>query len=153
GSCHPDPIIPRRRRSRNRPDENEGAAGAVTALERAAAAPVFAVGNRPRSAATRPVENVAPLAVTPPDLLDRRVALVAGVAPLHQRVQEARAADREADEARHRRRDRQPLAHLLVVLAAPQDDAADLVPPAAASGRHHLLAVLAAVQALDLPHV
>src|SRR4051794_29460549 len=69
------------------------------------------------------LENVHPLAVAPRDLLDRGVALAAVLVPLLQRLPERRPAHGEANEARHLRRRREPLPHLLVVLAATQDDA------------------------------
>ena len=50
-------------------------------------------------------------------------------------------------------RGRQPLAHLFVVLAMPQDDAADFVTTAPMGSRHNFLAILAAVQPPDLAHV
>src|SRR5690349_16067398 len=74
-------------------------------------------------------------------------------APVDQRLPEHGAAHGETDEARHGGRGRQPLMHLIVVLAAAEDDAADLVAPAAPRGRHHLLAILAPVEPFDLPEI
>ena len=50
-------------------------------------------------------------------------------------------------------RRREPFTHLCVVLAPAQDDAAHFIPATAARSGHDLHAVLAAVQALDLPDV
>src|SRR4030095_16906389 len=73
--------------------------------------------------------------------------------PTDERLPEVGAADREADEAADAGCRRQPLAHLRLVLAPAEDNAADAVPPAAARRSHDLLAVLATVEPLDLPDV
>ena len=67
--------------------------------------------------------------------------------------QKVGAADREADEARHTGRHRQPFAHFLIVLAAAQHDAADLIAAAGARRRHDRLAILAPIEAFDLPEI
>src|SRR5262249_3041635 len=73
--------------------------------------------------------------------------------PQHKRLPEVGPTRSEADEAWHSGRRRQPFAHLFVVFAAPQDDAADFVATAPTRGRHNLRAVLAAVQPPHLPPV
>src|SRR5215467_11685440 len=73
--------------------------------------------------------------------------------PVNERIPESCPAYCKANEPRNAGRYRQPLAHLFVVLASPQDDAADFVATAPVGSCHNLLAVLAAVQSLDLPDV
>src|SRR6516162_1155719 len=75
------------------------------------------------------------------------------ITPEHKRLPEVGPTHGEADEAWYSGRRRQPFAHLFVVFAAPQDDAADFVATAPTRGGHNLRAILAAVQPLDLPHV
>src|SRR5215831_14473364 len=75
------------------------------------------------------------------------------ITPEHKRLPEVGPTHGEADEAWYSGRRRQPFAHLFVVFATPQDDAADFVATAPTRGRHNLRAILAAVQPLDLPHV
>jgi hypothetical protein len=99
------------------------------------------------------LENADPFAVTARDLGHRRLTRRLLGPPIDERVPEGRTADGKADEARHRRCNPQPFADLGVVLAAAQDDAADLVAAAAPRHRHYLHAVLAAVESLDLPDV
>src|SRR5438034_1876111 len=56
-------------------------------------------------------------------------------APVNERLPEVRPAHSEADEPRDTGRRRQPFAHLFVVLAAAQNDAADFVKIGRASCR------------------
>ena len=81
------------------------------------------------------LEDVHPLSIAPRDLADRGLARNPSLLPVSQRAPEARPAHREADEPRHGRRGLQPLADLRVILAAAEDDAADVVSPAAAAPR------------------
>src|SRR5207249_2238037 len=80
-------------------------------------------------------------------LLTRRLVAL----PVDKRLPEHSASDGKADEARHLPGDPQPLSHLLIVLAAAEHDAADMVAPAGPGCRHHRLAILTAVEAFDLP--
>src|SRR5689334_17892362 len=52
-------------------------------------------------------------------------------APAHERIPEARATHREANEPRNSRRSCQPLVYFLIILAAPKDDTANFVSVAA----------------------
>src|SRR5262245_27548545 len=81
---------------------------------------------------SRLLEDIHPLAVATGDLGDGGVARGFLGAEVNNGVPEGGAADGEADETRHGGRDREPLAHLLVVFAASEDDAADLVASTAA---------------------
>ena len=74
-------------------------------------------------------------------------------AVIHERVPEGGPADREADESGNARGGREPLPHLLVVLAAAQDNAAHLVAARAAGRGHDLLAIFLLIDAFDLPDV
>jgi hypothetical protein len=56
-------------------------------------------------------------------LLTRRLPAPPG----DKRIPENGAADRKANEARHLRRDPEPVPHFPVVLAAAENDAADVV--------------------------
>src|SRR6266446_2442490 len=100
-----------------------------------------------------PLEDVHELAVSTRDLGDGVFPRALLGPPRDERLPEVRASDGEADEPGDAGGRRQPLAHLLVVFAAAQDDAADLRPATPASGGHDPLAVLAPVEPLDLPDV
>src|SRR5260370_7310587 len=73
--------------------------------------------------------------------------------PGHERIPEHRPPHGEADESRDSGGHRQPLAHLCGVLAAAQDDAADVVATVPARGGNDRFAVLAPVESLALPHI
>src|SRR6516162_2247700 len=85
------------------------------------------------------LEQVDPLSVGRCDPRDSALARDFLGAIIHQRVPEDGSTDREAREPRNTRGGRQPLAHLLVVLAAAQDNTADFVAPAALCGCDELL--------------
>src|SRR5215469_13725798 len=72
---------------------------------------------------------------------------------IHKRVPKIRSPYGEADETFDASRGRQPFMHLLVVLAAAENDAAYFVATTAVRGSDDFLAVLRALQAFDLPHV
>src|SRR5439155_8043530 len=74
-------------------------------------------------------------------------------APVNERFPEGRPPHSEADESRYHGRRRQPCAHLFVVLATAQDDAAHLVASALPRRSHHFLAVRSAIEPLDFPDV
>src|SRR5260370_7745910 len=76
-----------------------------------------------------PLEDVHDLAVSTRDLGDGVFPRALLGPPRDERLPEVRASDGEADEPGDAGGRRQPLAHLLVVFAAAQDDAADLRPP------------------------
>src|SRR5215471_3140482 len=84
------------------------------------------------SGGTGLLEDVHELPVPAGDLGDGLLARHPFRAPPDERLPEVGAADREPDEARDSGCGRQPLADLLVVLPAAEDDAADVVPAAAA---------------------
>ena len=73
--------------------------------------------------------------------------------PVDQRFPKNGATNRKADEAPDCGRRGQPFAHLPVVLAAAQDDAADVVTAAPAGDGHDPFAILTPIEALDLPDV
>src|SRR5438552_3908510 len=107
----------------------------------------------PGSPGVRLLKQIYPLAIVGCDPGDRLLARELLAAEIDARIPKGGAADGEPNEAGDRCRRGQPLTHLLVVLAAPQDDAADVGTPAALGRRDHLDAVLLAIQALDLPDV
>src|SRR5262249_21611478 len=84
----------------------------------------LATASAGRGPLSRLVEQVDPLAVVRSDLADRVVAANLLGPVVDERVPEGGPADREANEPGHRGGRGQPLPHLLVVLAAAQDDAA-----------------------------
>src|SRR4029077_4303306 len=98
-------------------------------------------------------ENIDEFSIALGHLIDRLFPRDLLGAPIDQRLPEDRTAYGEADQARPRGGGGQPLMHLGVVLAAAEDDAADLVAPAATRRSHHLLAILAPVEAFDLPEI
>src|SRR6185503_8482114 len=73
--------------------------------------------------------------------------------PVDKRIPEDGAADGKADEARHLAGGAEPLAHLLIVLAAAEHDAADAIASAGPGRCHDRLAILSAIEAFDLPQV
>src|SRR5579872_1135968 len=97
------------------------------------------------------LEDVDERAVAPSDLGHRLFPGRLVRPPRDQRIPEVGAADGEADEARHARGDLKPFAHFLVVLAPPEDDAADLVASAGPSGGDDRFAIPSPIEALDLP--
>src|SRR5215471_9217790 len=74
-------------------------------------------------------------------------------APLNERLPEICAAHSEANETRNASRIRQPFAHLFVVLATAQNDAADALTASLARRCHHPLAVLLPVESFDFPNI
>src|SRR5581483_4920317 len=74
-------------------------------------------------------------------------------APGYQRVPKTRTADCEADESGHAGRRLQPFMNLVVVLAAPQGDASHFVAAIPPGGGDDPLAILTAIEPLDLPDV
>src|SRR5262245_35715424 len=105
------------------------------------------VNDAARGSLFRLLEQVHPRAVGRGDLRSRGVARDLLGAVVHQWVPEGGPADREAGEPGNARGGRQPLAHVLVVLATAQDDAADLVAAGAAGCGDDLLAILLPVHA------
>src|SRR5262245_873117 len=101
----------------------------------------------------RVFEQVDPRPVRRGNLRDRRVASDLLSMKVNQRVPKSGPADSEADETRNACGSAQPLSHLLVVLAAAQNDAAHLVAAGAARRRDDLLAIVFAFDALNLPDV
>src|SRR6266478_4552095 len=99
------------------------------------------------------LEDVHELAVSTRDLGDGVFPCAPLGPPCDERLPEIRPSDGEADEPGDVGGRGQPLAHLLVVFAPAQDDAADLGPATPARGGHDLLAVLAPVEPFDLPDV
>src|SRR6266403_342779 len=99
------------------------------------------------------LEDVHELVVPAGDLGDGLLSGRLFAPPADQWLPEVGAADREPDEARDSGGGHQPLAHLLLVLAPAEDDAADAVPAVAARGGDDPLAVLATVEPFDLPDV
>src|SRR5262249_25123734 len=99
------------------------------------------------------LEQAYELAIRPRDFGDGLLARRFFAPPGNQRISESGAADRKADEARRSGRHRKPVSHLLVVLAAAENDATD---PSTASrpGRcHNLLAIAAPIETLNLPQI
>src|SRR6266481_331268 len=84
-----------------------------------------------RSGGTGFLEDVHELVVPAGDLGDGLLSGRLFAPPADQWLPEVGAADREPDEARDSGGGHQPLAHLLLVLAPAEDDAAHAVPAAA----------------------
>src|SRR5579859_6844747 len=113
-----------------------------------------AAGMIPRLARRmRPLEDRRPFAVPPGAGGDGALPGDAVLQVTGHRIPEGRPADREPDESVHRRGRLEPMHHLLLVGAAPQNDAADVVPAAAPRDGDGLLAVRPAVEPFDLPDV
>src|SRR5215472_13724652 len=91
---------------------------------------------------TRPLEDTEPAHAPADELLDDVVARDFLGPIIHERVPEIRSSYSEADETLYPSRSRQPLMDLLVVLATPENDAADFIATTAPSGGHNILAVL-----------
>src|SRR5579863_9542256 len=73
--------------------------------------------------------------------------------PADQRIPEAGPADREADEPLHRCGDLEPVADFLLVLTAPENDAAYVVAAAGPRRRHDQCTILAAIHPFDFPDI
>src|SRR5262249_46359217 len=71
--------------------------------------------------------------------------------PGDQRIPENSAAYGKADKAWHLRGSPEPLLHFALVLAAAENDATDMIAAAGARCRYHAFAVLAPIQAFNLP--
>src|SRR2546427_12074258 len=99
------------------------------------------------------LEEVHELLVAPRDLRHGRLPRRLLRPPGHERIPEHRPAHGEADESRDSGGRRQPVAHLLGVLASAQDDAAHRVATTPARGGDDPLTVLVPVKSLDLPDV
>src|SRR5215469_9462601 len=95
-----------------------------------------------RQGRTRPLEDTDEVNVAACDLRDGVVARDFLGPIVHERVPEIRSSYSEADESFYPSRTRQPLMDLLVVLATPENDAADFIATTAPSGGHYILAVL-----------
>ncbi len=98
-------------------------------------------------------EHVDPLLKLVGNHLDAGLTRGLVGAEIDDRLQERRAADGKADEARHGGGDAEPLDDLLLVLAAAQHNRADAIATVAAYCLDDLHAVFAAVQPFDLPDV
>src|SRR5215475_3071087 len=98
-------------------------------------------------------ENVDKLLVASRDLGDGSLPGELTGTPIDHRLPEGSASDCEANESGNRRCNFQPLGDSLVICTPAQNDAANLVPSAASGSGHNLLAVFAAVEPFDLPHV
>src|SRR5262245_12931038 len=72
---------------------------------------------------------------------------------INERIPETGPAHGETDKSRDAGRRRQPFAYLFVIFASSQNDATHFVPVVTPRRGHNLLAVLTAVEPLDLPHV
>src|SRR5271157_66621 len=102
-------------------------------------------GNGPLGFGTSLLKDIDKLAIPPCDLDDGGVACDFLCQPCDQRLPEVGSSDGEADEARHGSRGSQPLAHFVVDLCTPENDATDFAPASVASSCHNALAILAAI--------
>jgi hypothetical protein len=73
--------------------------------------------------------------------------------PGNQRIPENCAAYGDADKPRHLRGDSEPLSHFALVLAVAENDTSDMIAAAAACRRYESFAVLAPIQAFNLPQI
>src|SRR5256885_1328707 len=99
------------------------------------------------------LKNIHKFQVTSGNLRDSCIARDLLRPQANERPPETSPAHCKADETRHGGGRSQPLAHLLVVFSPAQDDATDFVASTPTRSRNHLLAVLPAVESLDLPDV
>src|SRR5215510_15481928 len=72
---------------------------------------------------------------------------------INEWIPETGPAHRKTDEPRDAGRRHQPFAHLVVIFASAQNNATYFIPVASPRRCHNLLAVLTAVESLDLPHI
>src|SRR5579864_584194 len=98
-------------------------------------------------------KDVDELAISPRDLVHGGIARGFFRPPSDERFPEVSAPDSKANEAGHASCNCQPFAHLLVVLSAAQDDAANFVPASVPSSRHDAFAILPPIKTFDLPDV
>src|SRR5579864_732046 len=98
-------------------------------------------------------KDVDELAISPRDLVHGGIARGFFRPPSDKGFPEVGAPDGKANEAGHASCNCQPFAHLLVVLSAAQDDAANFVPAAVPSSRHDAFAILPPIKTFDLPDV
>jgi hypothetical protein len=99
------------------------------------------------------LKNVHKLPVAVSDLGHSGLPRDLLVPPSNERLPEVRAANSETYEPRHSGRRHQLFAHLFVVLAAAQDDAADFVTAGLPRSSNNFPAVLTAIESLDLPDI
>src|SRR6266436_10313237 len=100
-----------------------------------------------------PFKDVDELAVPRCNRVNRTFSRAFSVAPSNQRFPEVGSANGESDETGHAGCRRQPFTHFLFILAATENDTAYFVASAVTSGCYNSLAVLAAVEAFNLPNV
>jgi hypothetical protein len=100
-----------------------------------------------------PLEQIYELAIAPRDFGDNLLARRFFAPPGNQRIPESRAADRKADEAWHTGRNRKPVSHLLIVLAAAENDAIDPIAAGRPGRCYNLLAIVAPIETLNLPQI
>src|SRR5262245_18107600 len=98
-----------------------------------------------------PLEQIHKLTIAPGDLRNGLITGRAFAPPGDQRLPEDRAADRKSDEPGYSRRDPEPLTYFPIVLAATENDAADIMAATGARRRHDALAILGTCEPLDLP--
>src|SRR6516164_3350821 len=73
--------------------------------------------------------------------------------PGDQRIPENSATYGKTDKARHLCRDPEPLLHFALVLAAAKNDTADMIAAASPRCRYNAFAILAPIQAFNLPQI
>ena len=98
-------------------------------------------------------KRVNELPIAAGHFVDRFLARNLLVTQIDKGLPEIGSANCESNEARNTGRGRQPFENFLVVFATAKNDAANRASSACFGGRDDLLAVFAAIEALDLPHV
>src|ERR1700679_4192591 len=91
------------------------------------------------------------LTIMASNLRDRGLAGLLIFAPCNERIPEVSTANSKTNEARNRGRSGKPLAHLLLIFTASEDDAADRTADVALCNGHNFLAVFTAVESFYLP--
>src|SRR5438874_13474772 len=99
------------------------------------------------------LESCDKFAVAAGDFTDGSLARRLPATPVREGIPKDRSADGKADEAGDAGGRCQPLPHLGLVLATPENDTADESAPVGPRCRHDLFAIFASVETLYLPHV
>src|SRR5262249_2267250 len=99
------------------------------------------------------LKQIDELAIAPGDRSNRLLASRFFAPPGNQWIPENGAAYGKADKPRHLRGDSEPLSHFALVLAAAENDASDVIAAAGACPRYESFAVLAPIQAFNLPQI
>src|SRR5262245_8289016 len=98
-------------------------------------------------------EDIDPLSISPGDLGGGCFPADLRPTPGDQRIPKSRPSNGEADKPWHTSSGGEPGLDMGFVLSPAENDAAHVAAPISASGLGQLYAILAAIQALDLPDI